>query len=230
MTKKRLPADMCEMTAVPGYLTTRHCGYPVTVRDRQQPTHELLFSPVPPLSAPVPIATLNRSILLIDKPLSHAFDTQLAGFTSCCLPLLRFLQRDVFQYDAKGNTVTTLFFDQQASVLVAFCSTKCSSLKAKGDTPLCLCPSVEIVALCIDENYRYQGIGQAILRHLFHQVQTLRRNTGIQYLTLFALPDAVSFYRKSGFKKLGGSAKMLYSSAHIQCIPMYLPLPEVKIT
>lgn len=44
---------------------------------------------------------------------------------------MKFLQTDAFLYEEMGNTCTILFFENNASELVEFCSTKCSSLKIK---------------------------------------------------------------------------------------------------
>ncbi len=39
------------------------------------------------------------------------------------------------------------------------------------------------------------------------------------------MPDAVDFYLKCGFKKIGAAGKVLPAAAHSGCVPLYIPLP-----
>ena len=217
------------MTVIPGIIidTTRITLMPM---NNQNTLNNINLFTQPSLSKPIRLNALKRLITLINKPLSHDYDSQIAKFKSFYTPLLHFLKNDAFHYEKLGNTCTSLFFDQETSALVAFCSTKCSSLKVKGNTILSLCPSVEIAALCVDDKYRYQGIGQAILHHVLHQIQTIRNVVGVQLITLFAVPPAVDFYKKFGFKKLGTVGKTLYAAAHQRCVPMYVEVPQKEIS
>lgn len=225
--------DACEMTAIPGgimecarnqaaiailgdFATLNNDNFDFMERD----TH--LFSPIQ-------IDALSRSVTLTSNPLSHEHDHQIMSFKSTYTPLLQFLKTDAFTYDGAGNTCTTLFFDEDDNKLVAFCSTKCSSLKIKGDNILNLCPSIEIAALCVDDKYRYMGIGQAIFNHTIQQIYKIKKMVGVQLITLFAIPDAVAFYQKLNFRKLAKGMKIFYSPAHERCIPMYLALPRTNI-
>lgn len=181
------------------------------------------------LADPLKIDTLNSNYTLIHKPLSYEYQPQIMGFNSAYGPLLQFLQTDAFLYEEKGNTCTTLFFESNANQLVGFCSTKCSSLKVKGRKIISLCPSIEVAALCIDDHYRYLGIGQAIFNHTIQKIFKIQTLVGVQLITLFALPEAVAFYQKFGFRKLGKGMKVLYTSVHECCVPMYFPLPHIPV-
>jgi GNAT superfamily N-acetyltransferase len=182
---------------------------------------------LPLLTDPIKIDTLN--LTLTYKPLSYEYQKQIMSFNSAYTPLLQFLQTDAFLYEEIGNTCTTLFFESNANELVGFCSTKCSSLKVKGRKIISLCPSVEVAALCIDDHYRYLGIGQAIFNHTIQQIYKIQTIVGVQLITLFALPEAAAFYQKFGFRKLEKGMKVLYTSVHECCIPMYFPLPHIPI-
>lgn len=225
--------DICEMTAVPGGI--------IECVDNQAAISILRDSPIvnsdspqylqalSPLTLPIRIDNLNRCITLTNKPLSYEYQNQIMNFKSAYAPLLQFLQTDSFLYEEIGNTCTTLFFENNTNELVGFCSTKCSSLKIKGTNVLSLCPSVEVAALCIDENYRYLGIGQAIFNHTIQQIYKIKNVVGVQFITLFALPESVPFYQKFDFRKLEKGMKVLYTAAHECCVPMYFNIPHITI-
>ena len=220
----------CEMTAVPGGIMD--CIRSETIIGTSDSFLALNNSSFnftkAPLSFPIQIAAFNRSVTLTAKPLSYHYEHQIMSFKSACTPLLRFLKTDAFTYEEAGNTCTTLFFDEDDNKLVAFCSIKCSSLKVKGGKLLNLCPSVEIAVLCVDDQYRYMGIGQAIITHTLQQIYKIKKIVGVQFVTLFALPDAVAFYQKLNFHKLSKIVKIFYALGHEGCIPMYLPLSHAN--
>jgi Acetyltransferases len=219
-------SDFCEMTVIPGGMI-EYVQIKTETRDNAYTVN--LFTQNSLLPYPVRLDVLDKSITITNKPLSHNYDNQIANFKSSHLPLLHFLKNDSFACEKTGNACISLFFEQETSTLVAFCATKCSSLKVKGDKILSLCPSVEIAALCIDDRYRFQGIGQSILRHILYQINTIRNVVGVQFITLFAVQDAMNFYKKLGFKKLGHAGKVLFTSAHLRCVPMYITLPQINI-
>ncbi|AJQ25445.1 GNAT family N-acetyltransferase [Pelosinus fermentans] len=219
-----------EMTAIPGGIiewvdsqaaTSILEGLPIVSSVSPKSLRDLS------LTDPIKIDTLN--LTLTYKPLSYEYQQQIMSFHSAHTPLLQFLQTDAFLYEEIGNTCTTLFFESNANELVGFCSTKCSSLKVKGRKIISLCPSVEVAALCIDDHYRYLGIGQAIFNHTIQQIYKIQTMVGVQLITLFALPEAAAFYQKFGFRKLENGMNVLYISVHKCCIPMYFPLPHIPI-
>lgn len=209
--------DICEMTAIPGGLP----DYSQFQVKAQYPVPDSSMT----LSSPIRIDALDRSILLVSRPLSHKYDPQIAGFQSTNLQLLQFLKTDAFAYEEAGNTVTTLFFDKQDNTLVAYCATKCSTVKKRGDKIFCLCPCVEIAVLCVDDRYRFRGIGQAIIKHILQEILKIRKIAGVQLVTLFAVADAVEFYEMLDFRKLEKDMKLLYAPVHKTCVPMYVNLP-----
>lgn len=223
----------CEMTAVPGGII--ECVYSKAPLIMSRDLFEAsscnwdLPKAFVPLSFPLQIDALNRSLTLTSRPLSYEYKKQIMNFETSYSSLLKFLKRDAFIYEEAGNTRTTLFFDDSTHELVGFCSTKCSSLKLKEKRLLSLCPTIEIAALCISDKYRYMGIGQAIIHHTIQQVYSVKKIVGIQLVTLFSLRKAVPFYQKLNFRKLAPEAKIFYTPAHECCIPMYLPLPHITL-
>lgn len=219
--------DICEMTAMPGELTecTRSQSIAFLGNIQNSDPFHLAGSPSF-LSFPIRIDALNRSIVLSFKPLSRKYEKQIADFQSANIQLLHFLKTDAFDYEEAGNTSTTMFFDKKDNKLVAYCSTKCSALKIRGDKIFSLCPSVEIAVLCVDDRYRYMGIGQAIIKHILQEVYKIRKIAGVQFVTLFALEEAVEFYEKLDFRKLEKDMKILFAPVHKKCVPMYFTLPH----
>lgn len=219
MTRGKLltSQDICEMTAIPGGLM-EYTQLQVNTK------HSVPDSPTI-LSSPIRIEALDRSILLVSRPLSHKYDKQIASFQSANIPLLQFLKTEAFAYEETGNTATTLFFDKQDDTLVAYCSTKCSTIKIRGDKIFCLCPCVEIAVLCVDDRYRFRGIGQAIIKHILQEILKIRKIAGVQLVTLFSVADAVEFYEMLEFRKLEKDMKLLYAPVHKTCVPMYFILP-----
>lgn len=221
------------MTAVPGGIIEYADSQTVSALLNNFAVHgdcfDQLTKPAIPLFFPIRIDGLNRSITLTSRPLSRKYEKQIMRFKSTNTLLLQFLRSIAFSYEETGNTCTTLFLDESDNTLVAFCSTKCSSLKVKGNDILSLCPCVEIAALCVDDRYRYMGIGQTIIRHIIQQICNIKITVGVQLIILFALPEAVQFYLKLNFRKITHGMKIFYSPMHEGCIPMYFTLPRIDI-
>lgn len=218
--------DLCEMTAVPGELLdcTQIQAIPSFRTNNGSASFQIPDNP-DILSFPIRIDVLNRSIVLASKPLSRKYEKQVETFQSTNSQLLQFLKTEAFIHEETGNTATTLFFDKQDNTLVAYCSTKCSALKVRGEKIFSLCPCVEIAVLCVDDRYRFKGIGQAIIKHILQDVIKIRKIAGVQLVTLFSLPDAVEFYEMLDFRKLEKDMKVLYAPVHKICVPMYFILP-----
>lgn len=225
--------DLCEMTAVPGGLIEcARSQAAIALFERvaeYSKNFDLPSEAASPLSSPIRIDALNRSITITSEPLSRKHENEIINFKSTYTPLLQFLKTDAFAYEEIGNTSTTMFFDEGNNKLVAFCSTKCSSIKIKGNKLLSLCPSVEIAVLCVDDRFRYMGIGQAIMNHILQQIYRIRNLAGVQVVTLFAIPDAVAFYQNLNFRKIEKGMKIFYTPAHESCVPMYINLPRTDI-
>lgn len=218
--------ERCEMTAIPGQLLdcTQIQAIPSLRTNNGGASFQIPESP-DFLSFPIHIDALNRAIVLTSKPLSRKYEKQMEIFQSTNAQLLQFLKSDAFTYEETGNTATTMFFDKQDNTLVAYCSTKCSALKIRGEKIFSLCPCVEIAVLCVDDRYRFKGIGQAIIKHILQDVIKIRKIAGVQLVTLFSLPDAVEFYEMLDFRKLEKDMKVLYAPVHKICVPMYFILP-----
>lgn len=178
------------------------------------------------ISAAPALTQDQQPVSLEARPLSYMYQKQIQGFKSKHRPLREFLKKEAFSFEELGNTRTNLYFDKTSNKLVAYCAVKCACLQLKGYGMECLCPSVEVAALCVDERYRYKGIGESIIREVIHQACEVRRMIGVQLITLFAVPAAVGFYSGLGFQKIAGDSHILQSPSHKGCIPMYFALPR----
>lgn len=144
--------------------------------------------------------------------------------------------------DAKtGETRTFLFFTEETPPrLAGYVSIKCASLKVEfpngeiveesGLIPpnLEIYPSVEIVMLARDKRYERQKVGEDILYFIIDFInEELRPKIGIRAITLFAVPEKVSYYsRKFQFRNLDDGMQMYDSPLCSGCIPMFLALPS----
>jgi hypothetical protein len=216
--------DFCDMTVVPGGIIEYACFQPVPFPTWDYPPRRPSL-----LSSPIWVAALNRTISLTPKPISHSYNHQIQSFETAYDPLFQFLKKESFEYEETGNTRTVLFLDQYSDKLVAYCSTKCSSLKTGGNKLLSLCPSIEIAALCVDDRFRYMGVGHSIFNHVIRRVYDIKNLTGVQLITLFAVPDAVGFYYQLQFRRITKGMKILSTPVHQSCVPMYLPLANANV-
>lgn len=212
--------DICEMTVVPGEST----DFQGKISNRSEAVDKDLS-----YVFPLQVKGIGQPFQLTAKPLSYEYQPQIMHFTSAHAPLLQFLKKDAFKYEEIGNTCSTLFLNESCNELVGFCAIKCSSLKIKGTKIRSLCPTIEIAALCVADRYRYMGIGQAIFSHAIQKICKIRTVVGVQFITLFAVPEAVSFYRKFNFQTLEKEMKVFKTQAHQSCIPMYCSLPPMKL-
>lgn len=230
MSTPEIHCNTCEMAAVPGgFILSAGERTTIKILNDIQETgeHGKLSYRSNPLAIPIPIPiNSNQSIILTSKPLQYKYEKQIIGFQSKYAPLLDFLKKEAFAFEKMGNTHTTLFFNDADDHLVAYCATKCSCLKLEGQSIESLCPSLELAVLCVDERYRFKGIGEKIIQYLIYQASKMKNIAGVQIITLFAIPNAVGFYQRLKFRKLKDDMKILYAPAHKGCIPMYLPLPR----
>ena len=214
---------ICEMAVVPGE-GIECTGFQATVFNRSEVGNKALSCVFP-----LQVEGIGQPFQLTARPLSYEYQQQIMHFTSGHAPLLQFLKKDAFKYEEAGNTCSTLFLNESRNELVGFCAIKCSSLKIKGTKIRSLCPTIEIAALCVADRYRYMGIGQAIFSHAIQKICNIRTGVGVQFITLFAVPEAVNFYRKFNFQSLEKEMKLFKTQAHQSCIPMYYSLPPMKL-
>ncbi len=80
-------------------------------------------------------------------------------------------------------------------------------------------PVLRLARLGVDESYKRQGIGMALLRHVLRLAVTQRDSVGCVGVVTDAKSGALSFYERLGFVPLGG---ILEGALHGEPIPMFL--------
>lgn len=79
-------------------------------------------------------------------------------------------------------------------------------------------PAVKIGRLAVNRNYQGRSIGQKILRFIANMFTTNNR-TGCCFVTVDALPSAIAFYEKNGFRPL-----LKEKPVESVTVPMYFDL------
>lgn len=135
--------------------------------------------------------------------------------------------------------VTYLFIDDKSKDIIAFCSICCNGIllkdgedKVKTFTNL---PSVEIDFFAVDENYkkikldetstRYETLSRALFGILIKHIENITCNyVGATHISLYSVPQAVNFYKRSGFVEFTSYMQRDKKYFIADCIPMFLPL------
>lgn len=175
---------------------------------------------------PIELLRHDRSFRLVARPLSNQYRRQIQGFRTSNAAISQFLKSESFAYEHTGHTRTTVFLDDLSNQMVAFSSIKCSSVRVESLGKIFTYPAVELVMLCVDDQYRRMGIGEAAFSYVLREISKVRELIGIQLVTLFSVKDAVDFYkRKFNFRELCQGMHALYSPSYGTCVPMFLALP-----
>ncbi|MDR3588361.1 MAG: GNAT family N-acetyltransferase [Negativicutes bacterium] len=173
------------------------------------------------------------AISLQAYPLSGTYRQHIQEFQTAYKNIGNYLKDpgQAFEYETSGQARTTLFFDGAANRLAAYASLKCSSLRVQVDSlNAVVLPAVELVMLCVDDRYRRRGVGEAALSYLIRGLYEVKKRVGVRLVTLFAVKDAVDFYRrKFGFSELSQGLQMFLAPDYGSCVPMYLALPREQV-
>ncbi|WP_373895800.1 GNAT family N-acetyltransferase [Virgibacillus sp. CBA3643] len=104
---------------------------------------------------------------------------------------------------------TTTIIDRKAHKVVAYITTRCSSLKISEEEVLELglqdeyvVPAVEVKCLAVDLDYQNQGLGDKILKSIVGKSIEFSRHFGCRYVFLWAVPElnVLAFYKKRKFE------------------------------
>lgn len=89
-------------------------------------------------------------------------------------------------------------------------------------------PALEIFELAVHKDYEGCGIGSKLIKFAFAKAYELNKeHIGIQYITLCADENAVSFYKdKWKFGRIDEYGKIPRDNWNVNCIPMFIKLPE----
>lgn len=135
--------------------------------------------------------------------------------------------------------VTYLFVDNENDGIIGFCSICCNGISInatdgvnKFNTNF---PAVEIDFFAIDERYKSKPFDEESSRHetlsnaLFlymigHINDVVISHVGATHLCLYAVPQAVSFYKRCGFNEFEEYMNPDEAPFTKDCIPMFMTL------
>jgi ribosomal protein S18 acetylase RimI-like enzyme len=122
-----------------------------------------------------------------------------------------FLKEQAFKLHALRSAVTRLYFDENQNLVGYFTLYNdhvhlFPSQKAKHGwilPDLDLFPAVKLHYLGVDIRHRNREIhryGEYLLGEVVDLIENIAKNSGCNFITIEALPRALSFYEKYGFK------------------------------
>ena len=138
-----------------------------------------------------------------------------------------------------NKDITYIFFDTQNNTLVGFCSVCCSGISINESdgckTYTTILPAVEIDFFAVDERYRsipydrdskrYDTLSSVMFSYMIEYISDLTSTyIGATHICLYAVPKAVSFYKRCGFKEFEAYMYRDELPYVESCIPMYMPL------
>ena len=147
-----------------------------------------------------------------------------------------FIQNECLE--SKKN-VTYLFVDDASKDIIAFCSICCSGILLKDSDgkvrTFTNIPSVEIDFFAVDEKYskmpldkdstRYETLSRALFGLLIKYIENITRNyVGATHISLYSVPQAINFYKRSGFVEFDSYMQRDKKNYIARCTPMFLTL------
>ena len=138
-----------------------------------------------------------------------------------------FLKRDSWRLHMYGHALTRLYFDKDRNLIgfltlfadsVFVSNTKLRKLKVKPSSDFTLYPSIRIHYLGVDDKYRKHGFGTYILLEAFKVSAKTALEIGATFISVEALGDSETFYRKFQFvslEKKGNINTMVFRTKEI---------------
>lgn len=136
-----------------------------------------------------------------------------------------------------GKDVTYLFIDTENQSIIGFCSICCSGISCvEEDTEkklfTTIIPAIEIDYFAIDEEYRslrldkdsnrYETLSQSLFLFMIHKIEEITHTVvGATHICLYAVPQAVSFYKRCGFCEFSPYMNRDELPFLDGCIPMF---------
>ena len=133
--------------------------------------------------------------------------------------------------------VSYVFIDDENNRIMGFCAICCTGISvtamdSKGTSYLTSLPSVEIDYFAVDEEYRgkkidesstkYQTLSQAFFLYILEHIKEISVNfVGATHICLYAVPKAVSFYKRCGFESFENYMNPDQIPFLDGCVPMF---------
>lgn len=134
------------------------------------------------------------------------------------------------------RAVTFVIKDKDSDKIVCYYTLNCTALviNPTEKSDIVLCPSVEIKMFAVDENYQHIAYSQdpddgslsdLLLADAISRIYDFTENQcGADKITLHAVPKAVNFYAKNGFRLFEDYMIPVLDWFTEGCIPMYMDL------
>ena len=130
----------------------------------------------------------------------------------------------------EGLNTTHLFIsedDTGEEFICGYITLKATALIREDDGIKLGFPALEISELAVDKRDERQGLGTTMVKFAFVFAEDLRDTSlGIQYITLCADPNAVSFYEREefGFAKVQDYDDIPREGWNKTCTPMFVKI------
>lgn len=89
-------------------------------------------------------------------------------------------------------------------------------------------PALEILELAVDKEFEGSGVGTELMKFTFATASMMNEETvGVQYIVLCADEQAVSYYKRFGFGCVEDHGEIPRDGWNVNCVPMFIKLPEI---
>lgn len=128
----------------------------------------------------------------------------------------------------KGVTYAFLRHSEESVDLLGYITLRATSYIEIMDGKTCGNPALEIFELAVSKDAEKNGIGTDLIKFALAKALEWKSGfLGIEYVTLCSDQKAVPFYEKFGFKRVDEYGEIPREEWNINCIPMFLKLPEL---
>lgn len=155
-------------------------------------------------------------------------DIELIEEFSCGSPEL---DKKLLQMKDNDDGTTFVFLDETNGQIIGYCTYCASGLKKSYENDSVTYPAAEIKYFAIDKTYQHKAYDEdfnfsdlmlcEVMRRL---IEISENSISFDYILLYSVPDAVSFYKRNGFYEF--TEFMEHDSYNYinGCIPMFFPL------
>ncbi len=161
------------------------------------------------------------------KEISSVNIELIEDFSCCSIEL----DKKLLQMKKHNEGITIVLIDNINNCIIGYCTYTTSGLKIGDQNYNITYPASEIKFFAIDEKYQHKEYDEyfkisdlmlcEIIKRLFEISEDI---IYFEYVLLYSVPNAVSFYERNGFRKF---SEYMVSDSYMYidgCIPMFLTL------
>ena len=140
------------------------------------------------------------------------------------------------------NDVSYIFVDDENNTIMAFCAISCTGISVTAcdendEEYITSIPTIEIGYFAVDEGYRslkwdetsnkYETLSRAFFLFMIEYIKTISIDwVGATHICLYAVPKAVSFYKRCGFECFKDFMNPDEVPFLKNCIPMFYEIDK----